>query len=101
MDDIADVKVGQPATVVPDGTGRSIAGTVVAISVSPVDDSSSTTSYRVTIALEGKTDDLRNGSTGSVAIVTDRADGVTAVPSSAVAVGAARSTVRVPPTART
>lgn len=35
------------------------------------------------------------GSTGSVAIVTERADGATVVPTSAVTVGANRSTVRV------
>ena len=37
VDDIAQVKVGQSATVVPDGVGRSIPGRVVAISVSPVE----------------------------------------------------------------
>jgi HlyD family secretion protein len=94
VDDIAHVKVGQPATVVPDGVGRSIPGRVVAISVSPVEGASSTT-YRVTIALQGRTDDLRIGSTGSVAIVTQRAQHATAVPTSAVTVGANRSTVQV------
>jgi hypothetical protein len=95
VDDIADVAVGQSATVTPDGTGRSVKGEVVAISLSPVDDSGSTTSYRVTVALQGTTDDVRIGSTGSVSIVTDDAPGATAVPTSAVSVGANRSTVRV------
>ncbi len=93
IDDIADVKVGQSASVAPDGVGRRIRGEVVAISISPVD--GSTTTYLVTVALQGKTDDLRIGSTGSVSIVTERADGATAVPTSAVAVGANRSTVQV------
>jgi multidrug efflux pump subunit AcrA (membrane-fusion protein) len=94
VDDVADIEVGQAATVVPDGVGRRIAGEVVAISISPVEDATST-SYRVTVALKGATDDLRIGSTGSVAIITERADRVITVPTSAVIAGANRSTVRV------
>lgn len=94
VDDIADIEVGQSATVIPDGAGRSIRGEVIAISISPVDDGA-TTSYRVSVALKGKTDDLRIGSTGSVSIVTERADGATAVPTSAVTVGSNRRTVQV------
>jgi multidrug efflux pump subunit AcrA (membrane-fusion protein) len=92
--DIADIEVGQSATVIPDGVERSIRGEVVAVSLSPVDDSSST-AYRVTVALKGETDGLRIGSTGSLSIVTERASGALAVPTSAVTVGANRSTVQV------
>jgi len=84
IDDLSKVAVGQAATVVPDGAKDALTGKVSSISVSP-DASSTTTAYRVFIALDGDTSKLGNGSTGSVAIVTSSADAAVAVPTSAVA----------------
>ncbi len=50
--DIPDIRTGQAATVTPDGTTRSRSGTVVAIGLAG-DTSSGSTTYPVTISLDG------------------------------------------------
>lgn len=92
LEDIASVELGQPATVVPDGSAEALDGEVVAIS--PVPDSDSTT-YRVTIGLTDPAAELDSGTTGSVAIVTADARDALAVPASAVHVDARGATVTV------
>lgn len=94
VDDIRHVEVGQPASVRPDGSKRSIRGEVVRIGVAG-SSSGTTTTYPVTISLTGDTSSLGNGATASVSIVTDAAARVLAVPTSAVSVDGSRHTVRV------
>jgi HlyD family secretion protein len=83
VDDITDVKVGQKATLLPDGSKRALTGSVSSISLTP-DAAASTTSYRVVIGLDEPDADLDNGSTGAVSIVTESARSGLAVPTSAV-----------------
>ncbi len=82
VDEVADIEVGQAATVVPDGDDASFDGEVVAIGAP--DSSSGSTTYPVTIGLTGDTTGLGNGSTAAVSIVTDSATRALAVPASAV-----------------
>ncbi len=92
--DIPEVKVGQAATVLPDGSTRPLAGTVSSISVAPTPNAS-TTSYTVFIGLADSNAKLLNGATGTVSIVTGRAASVLAVPTSAVTISGTRHTVSV------
>jgi HlyD family secretion protein len=94
VDHIGRVAPGQTAAVLPDGATTPIAGKVTAISVTG-STVSSTVAYRVTIGLDGDTATLPNGSTGRATIVTDRAAGALAVPTSAVTTAGSRHTVRV------
>jgi multidrug efflux pump subunit AcrA (membrane-fusion protein) len=94
------VKVGQPATVIPDGSAKPLDGTVVSIAGTP-DSSATSTSYQVVIALSTEDSQqaaaagLHNGSTGSIAIVTKRAASVLSVPTSAVTTTGTQHTVTV------
>lgn len=94
VDRITDVRIGQSATVIPDGGSEALDGTVVAISGTP-DAESTTTSYRVTIGLSDPAVELGNGSTGTVTITTDGATSALAVPTSAVSTDGDRATVTV------
>lgn len=94
VDDVAHVKVGQAATVVPDGSKRALAGTVTSISVAPVD-TSSTPIYRVVIGLKDPHAGLDNGATATAAIITERARNALAVPTSAVTTTGNRHVVTV------
>jgi multidrug efflux pump subunit AcrA (membrane-fusion protein) len=100
VDDMPNVKVGQPATVVADSTGETLTGTVVSISAVPVTASSTSTSatsdYRLIIGFASPPVNLGIGSTGSVSIVTGTVTAVMAVPTSAVATAGTRHTVVVP-----
>lgn len=91
VDDLADLEVGQPATVRPDATGDELDGEVVAIGVA-----ANAGSFPVTIGLTGDTNDLGNGSTASVGVITSAADDVLAVPTSAVTMNGDIATVEVP-----
>jgi HlyD family secretion protein len=85
LTDVAKVKVGQAASLLPDGGTTAVSGHVVGISTLPDSTSSSTTTtYRVAVGLDGDTTALRNGALGSLSIVTGTASHVLAVPSSAV-----------------
>jgi HlyD family secretion protein len=92
LDDVPTVKVGQNATVTADGATTAIDGSVVSISAVPAGTTS--TNYRVEIALPPDATGLLNGAIGSVAIMTGTAAGV-AVPTSAVTTTGAIHTVRV------
>lgn len=94
VDEVSDVKVGQHATVVPDGSKQALDGTVTAISIAP-DNKATTTSYRVVIGLTDQARQLDNGSTGSVGIVTESSRAALAVPTSAVTTVGNRHTVTV------
>jgi multidrug efflux pump subunit AcrA (membrane-fusion protein) len=82
VDDVADLEVGQSASVLPDGSSEAIAGEVVRIGAA--DSSSGSTTYPVTVGLTGDTEGLGNGSVASVSIITARAERALAVPLSAV-----------------
>ncbi len=94
VDDVTDVKVGQAAILLPDGSKRPLAGTVSSISLAP-DPAASTTSYRVVIGLTDSDTTLSNGSTGSLAIVTQSSRAGLAVPTSAITSTGNRHTVTV------
>jgi multidrug efflux pump subunit AcrA (membrane-fusion protein) len=94
VDQISDVKVGQRATVLPDGGTNPLPGQVVAIGLVPTSSTRSTT-YTVTIGLDDAGANLFNGSTATVAITTAGATSVLAVPTSAVQVNGAARTVTV------
>ncbi len=94
VDDLRAVKIGQAATIVPDGTDRPIKGQVVSIGVAG-SSATGTTSYPVVIGIEGDSSGLRNGSIASVAIVTGAATRALAVPTSAITTQGTRHTVSV------
>jgi multidrug efflux pump subunit AcrA (membrane-fusion protein) len=94
VNDIAPVKVGDSATVVPDGSLQSIAGKVVYIG-SPSASGTSTT-YPVVIGLTGDTSGLRNGAMATTTIQTATSKKTAVlVPTSAVHNAAGRKTVTV------
>jgi multidrug efflux pump subunit AcrA (membrane-fusion protein) len=93
VDDLPDVKVGQPATIAIDGQSGTLAGHVSGIAVAP--DTDDTTRYTVIIAIDGGASGLRNGATASVQIVTKHAADVVTVPTSAVHVDGTRRTVTI------
>ena len=81
--DLPKLKVGQAASVQPDGSGATITGKITSIGL--VSTSSTTgTTYPVTISLTGDTSQLHNGATATIAITTATGDNGLAVPSSAV-----------------
>jgi hypothetical protein len=96
LTDVVKVQVGQPATLLPDGGTATVTGHVVGVSALPDSASSATTTtYRVTVGLDGDTSSLRNGALGELSIVTATAKGVLAVPSSAVTTVGNRHVVQV------
>ncbi len=94
VDHIPDVKVGQQATVLPDGATDPLNGQVVAIALTPTTATSGTT-YRVTIGLDDQGTGLGNGATGSVSITTAGVTSTLAVPTSAVHTDGTTHTVTV------
>jgi HlyD family secretion protein len=82
VDDVPKVKVGQLAFVHPDGSSKTLRGSVAVVAVAPA--SSSSTNYQVTVSLDDPQVKLNNGSTGTVSIVTDQSATGLAVPTSAV-----------------
>ncbi|MET0729162.1 MAG: HlyD family efflux transporter periplasmic adaptor subunit [Acidimicrobiales bacterium] len=91
VDDLADLEVGQAATVRPDGSDEEIEGEVVAIGVA-----ANAGSFPITIGLDGNTRRLGNGATATADITTSAAEDVLTVPTSAVAVDGETASVQVP-----
>jgi HlyD family secretion protein len=83
VNDIGEVKVGDAATVAPDGTSTTIAGRVVWIGAA--NGTSSSTTYPVVIGLRGAAEGLRNGAMAatSIELAHSKKSAVT-VPTSAV-----------------
>ncbi len=83
VNDIAKLKVGDAATVVPDSTGETLAGKVVWIGAAT--GSSSATTYPVVVGLGGAPSGLRNGAmaTTSIELARSQTSALT-VPTSAV-----------------
>ena len=94
--DLPNVKVGQAATVMPDGAGAPVDGKVVSIAVAGTANSTTgDTVYPVIIGLTGNGAGLSNGSTASASIVTSQNTKALAVPTSAVTTLAGRHLVTV------
>lgn len=94
VDDLPDLEPGQTVTVVPDGTNEPVQGELVRFGVVGTSSGTATT-YPVTIGLTDAPDELRNGATASLSIVTARTGDATAVPTSAVHIEGGRATVTV------
>ena len=94
VDQIPKVRVGQAATVLPDGFDHALRGQVAQISIQPAS-TSGTATYRVIIALSDQPAELRNGSIGTAAIITATAKNALSVPTSAVHVDGSTRTVNV------
>jgi hypothetical protein len=92
--DRAKLKVGDTASIVPDGTSTRLAGRVVAIGV--VDSTSNDTStYAVTIGFRSRPSGLRNGASAAVTIVVAHTANALTVPTSAVRTTGTLHTVTV------
>src|SRR5215469_16261353 len=76
------LKSGQPASVLPDGSGVPLSGAVVRIGLMPTPDSNPVT-YPVTIGLDGHPAGLHQNGYAAVTITTAQTTGVS-VPTSAV-----------------
>jgi multidrug efflux pump subunit AcrA (membrane-fusion protein) len=94
VDQVPTIKVGQIASVLPDGSADPVVGHVVLISSLPASTTNGVT-YRVTIALDQGSDALRNGTIGTASIVTATAKNVLSVPTSAVHVNGSTHSVDV------
>jgi multidrug efflux pump subunit AcrA (membrane-fusion protein) len=90
--DMPQLKVGERASVSPDGSSSGLAGTVVSIGLIP--DSSSPATYPVTIGLTGQPAGLHPDGLATVTITTAHSSGVS-VPTSAVHGSGRKATVSV------
>ena len=79
---IAQVKVGDKATVVPDGSSTPLAATVSYVAAAPT--TSSSTAYSVQLAFTSTPTKLRDGVQAAVTITTAQAVNALAVPTSSV-----------------
>jgi multidrug efflux pump subunit AcrA (membrane-fusion protein) len=91
--DLPQLKVGQRASVQPDGLSTPLTGSVVSIGLIP-DSTGSTVTYPVTIGLTGPASGLHPGGYASVMITTAQARGAS-VPTSAVHKSGHQATVTV------
>jgi multidrug efflux pump subunit AcrA (membrane-fusion protein) len=91
--DMPQLKTGQQASVVPDGSNRALSGAVVTIGLQPIPDTSPV-SYPVTIGLDGQPAGLHQGGYAAVTITTGHSGGVS-VPTSAVHYSGSTATVTV------
>ena len=84
--DLADLKVGQKATVEIEALGSTVDGTVsdIATVASTEAGGSSVVTYAVTVDLSDAPADARSGMTAQVTVITDQATGVVFVPTSAL-----------------
>jgi hypothetical protein len=97
--DMPALKLGEQASVLPNGTSTPAGGTVVAIGLIP-DSTGSPTTYPVTIGLTGQPPGLHSGGYASVTITTAHSSGVS-VPTSAVHGSGRSATVTVYAAGRT
>ena len=91
--DLPQLKVGQRASVTPDGMSTPLSGSVVSIGLLP-DTTGPPAAYPVTIGLNGQPSGLHAGGYAGVAIITARGSGVS-VPTSAVHYSGRSATVLV------
>jgi RND family efflux transporter MFP subunit len=93
--DLADVELGQPATVTVDAIGASLDGTVTAISPTAGDSQTGVVSYPVTITVANPPAAARAGMSADVSITTATANDVLTVPSTALKGGDGQYAVMV------
>lgn len=91
--DMPQLKTGQQASVVPDGSNRALSGAVVTIGLQPTPNSNPAT-YPVAIGLDGQPSGLHQGGYAAVTITTGQSSGVS-VPTSAVHYSGSKATVTV------
>jgi trimeric autotransporter adhesin len=91
--DMPQVAVGEPASVLADGSTSPVSGEVVTVGLSPASGSNPVT-YPVTISLLGQPSGLHDGGYAGVTITTSSSGGVS-VPTSAVHYSGGRATVTV------
>jgi multidrug efflux pump subunit AcrA (membrane-fusion protein) len=91
--DMPQLKAGQQATVLPDGTSTPLSGAVVTIGLMPTPNSNPVT-YPVTLGLDGQPSGLHQGGYAAVTITTAQTSGVS-VPTSAVHYSGGHATVTV------
>jgi multidrug efflux pump subunit AcrA (membrane-fusion protein) len=91
--DMPQLKTGQKASVVPDGSNTALSGAVVTIGLQRTPNSEPVT-YPVTIGLAGQPSGLHQGGYAAVTIVTGQSSGVS-VPTSAVHYSGSKATVTV------
>jgi RND family efflux transporter MFP subunit len=82
--DLADIEVGQVASVTVDAIGAELEGIVTAISPTAGDSQTGVVSYPVTITVSNPPATARAGMSADVTITTASANGVLTVPSSAL-----------------
>jgi macrolide-specific efflux system membrane fusion protein len=82
--DLADVEIGQTASVTIDAVGATVEGTVTAISPTAGDGTSGVVAYPVTVALAEAPPDARPGMSADIAITIASATDVVTVPSAAL-----------------
>jgi macrolide-specific efflux system membrane fusion protein len=92
--DLADIKVGQTASVAIDALSADVEGTVSAISPVAADATSGVVAFPVTVTLTAPPDGVRAGMSADVTITIASATGVLTVPSSALQGSAGAYTVR-------
>lgn len=92
---LALVKVGQPATVVANGSTAPATGSVTAIGLLPVTTSSGANSYPVTVLLPAPSKAFVSGAPAAVSVVVKSVTGVLTVPDSAVTLTRGRAFLNV------
>ncbi|MFD1237456.1 efflux RND transporter periplasmic adaptor subunit, partial [Pseudonocardia benzenivorans] len=92
--EVASLKAGQSAQVVPTGTTTPVAATVSTVGL-VASSSSGVASYPVTLTVTGDASSLRAGETAQVTITTSQTDGALLVPSAAVRGSGANASVLV------
>lgn len=93
VDDLAELEVGQPATVSVDGVDDPITGSVVAIGLTSTEGDSGRV-YPVTVGLSSS-DDLRHGTLADLSIAIATSTDAVAVPASAIDMAGDRARVTV------
>ncbi len=91
--DMPQLKTGQQASVVPDGSSTALSGAVVTIGLQRTPNSNPAT-YPVTIGLAGQPSGLHQGGYAAVTITTGQSSGVS-VPTSALHYAGSKATVTV------
>jgi HlyD family secretion protein len=91
--DMPQIRTGEPASVLPDGSSVPLSGTIVSVGLMPTADSNPVT-YPVTIGLAGQPSGLHDGGYAGVTITTAHSSGVS-VPTSAVHYSGSHATVTV------
>jgi multidrug efflux pump subunit AcrA (membrane-fusion protein) len=93
--DLASLKQGMQAQILPTGSRTTIYGTVESIGIVASSSSSGTSQFPVTIAVTGAPAGLYAGTAASVSIIVKQMDDVLTVPTAALSSSGGRTTVTV------